>query len=114
MCGATATRATLFRYIVAVADLPADELTEKVLAAAPEVEDAIMTIAEQLEAKGRAKGEAKGRQDLLLRQLTLKFGPPSDMTRTRVAQASDEDLTRWAERILTATSLDDMFARPDA
>jgi hypothetical protein len=97
--------AALFRYITAVAELTAEQLTEKVLEAAPEVRDTIMTIAEQLEAKGRAKGQ----QGFLLRQLTLKFGELTDTARNRVTQASEDELNRWTERILSAASIEQVF-----
>lgn len=54
----------------------------------------------------RAKGEAK----LLLKQLGLRFGPLSDATRARVEAASVEQRDTWAERILTAPTLDDVLA----
>lgn len=81
---------------------------------APEAEEATMTIAEQLIAKGRAegltKGEAKGRADLLCKQLTLKFGEvPSDY-QARLANASLVELDVWAERVLSAMSLAEVFA----
>ena len=53
-----------------------------------------------------AEGEAK----LLLKQLGLRFGPLSDTTRARVESASIEQLETWAERILTAKTLDDVLA----
>ena len=39
------------------------------------------------EKKGMAKGLEKGQRDLLLRQLTVKFGPVDDRTRARVEAA---------------------------
>ena len=62
------------------------------------------------EAKGRTEGEAKGRATLLLKQLGLRFGPLSDATRARVQAASIEQLDTWAERILSAATLDDVLA----
>ena len=55
--------------------------------------------------QGRAEGEAK----LLCKQLTLKFGAIGNATVERLHAASTADLERWAERILTATSVDDVF-----
>src|SRR5690606_10789358 len=60
-------------------------------------------------AEGRAEGEASGRAKLLLKQLQLKFGAlPADV-RGRVEAASIEELDRWAERVLTEASLDDVL-----
>lgn len=99
---------TIFYYITEVSKLTTEDFSQVARLATPEVEKAIMTLAEQLRVEGRAEGEAK----LLLRQLALKFGALSEPTRTRVTQASEDDLTRWAERILTATSLEQVFEDP--
>jgi hypothetical protein len=66
------------------------------------------------EKKGLEKGLEKGRQesrDLLLRQLTVKFGPIDDRTRARVEAAGPQRLMKMAERLLTAERLADVFGR---
>jgi hypothetical protein len=46
----------------------------------------------------------------LLRQLTRRFGVlPADVA-ARVRQAGTPELEDWADRILDATSLDELFA----
>ena len=95
----------------------------------PQAEKAIMTIEQQLIAqgitKGRAegiatgraegiatgiaKGRAEGRRTLLLRQLTVKFGRVPATTQRRIARAVDSEIERWAERILTAKTLREVF-----
>jgi hypothetical protein len=80
-------------------------LTQALRAAAPRAEEVIMTIAEQL----RAEGRAEGGQAVLLRLLSLKFGEIPGALKERVTQASEQDLDRWTERILTAASLEDVF-----
>ncbi len=62
------------------------------------------------EAKGRAEGEAKGRAAMLLTLLDVRFGSPSEAIRVRVDAATSEQLDRWGERVLTSTSLDEVFA----
>ncbi len=66
------------------------------------------------EARGRAEGEARGRAEgraaLLAKQLTLRFGELSEHERERLASASVSELDRWAERVLAASSLADVFA----
>lgn len=57
-------------------------------------------------AEGRAEGEAK----ILLKQLGKRFGPLSRATRARVEAATAEQLDRWAERVLTEPSLDEVLA----
>ena len=75
------------------------------------------TLAEQLINKGfergldqgRQEGLDQGRRQTLARQLELKFGPVPDDTQRRLAAASSAELTRWTERVLTATALNDIF-----
>jgi hypothetical protein len=51
------------------------------------------------------QGEAKGRAEIVLRQLTLRFGSIPDAVRARIEGASIEELDGIAERLLTAGSL---------
>lgn len=73
-----------------------------------------MTLYEQWIAEGEAKGRAEGRATLLTKQLTAKFGPLSDTERSRLATASIPDLEIWAERVLFASSLEQVFAPTSA
>ena len=59
--------------------------------------------------EGRQEGRQEGVADTLLRQVTAKFGPPTPVTRQRLASADTETLLRWSERILKADSLDELF-----
>ncbi len=66
------------------------------------------------EAEGRREGEAEGRREgeaeVLLRQLRVRFGAlPEDVT-ARIKAADAETLLRWSERILSASTLDAVFA----
>jgi hypothetical protein len=62
---------------------------------------------EQLERNRRKKGMQKGIQqgkqlgaaDMLLRQITRRFGPPSDLVRERISQVDSDTLMQWSERI---------------
>jgi hypothetical protein len=58
-------------------------------------------------AKGKAEGEAHGRAVLLLKLLQLKLGPLPDAVTARVQSASIAELDAWAERVLSATALDE-------
>jgi hypothetical protein len=55
------------------------------------------------------KGIRQGEAQVLLRQLTLRFGhlPPSACEQVESADA--DTLLRWSERILTASTLDEVF-----
>ena len=55
--------------------------------------------------KGRAEGEAK----ILQKLLKLRFGPLSATLEARISQASKEEIECWADRILEAASLEDVF-----
>jgi predicted transposase/invertase (TIGR01784 family) len=55
------------------------------------------------------KGLAEGRAELLHHQLTLKFGVLPPPVQQRLLHAKDEELNRWAERVLVANSLEDVF-----
>ncbi len=62
------------------------------------------------EARGRLVGKTEGEARLLLKQLGLRFSDPSEAVRTRVETATPEQLDLWAERVLTAKTLDEVFA----
>ncbi|TVP83198.1 MAG: transposase [Thioalkalivibrio sp.] len=55
--------------------------------------------------KGRQEGEAA----VLLRQIALKFGPPSEDVCARIEAADADTLLDWSGRILTAERADDIF-----
>ena len=46
---------------------------------------------------------------MLLRLLTLKFGPLPEPVRTRIESADADTLLRWSERVLTADQLEDVL-----
>lgn len=62
------------------------------------------------EAKGEARGEARGRAEkaaqIVLKLLRLKFGDVSSERVMRVQKASVEELDLWAERILSANTIE--------
>lgn len=55
--------------------------------------------------RGRQEGEAKA----LLRLLQAKFGPPMPDLAARVQAAESDQIEVWLTRILTATTLDEVF-----
>jgi hypothetical protein len=59
--------------------------------------------------EGEARGRAERARSLLNKQLSLKFGALPDDVLARLEDAEDEELDLWAERILTASSLDEVF-----
>jgi uncharacterized protein with von Willebrand factor type A (vWA) domain len=59
--------------------------------------------------EGIQKGHREGEARLLLRQLERKFGPLDAPSRERIAAADPERLLDWADRILEASRLQDVF-----
>ena len=57
--------------------------------------------------QGLSEGEAKGRAEIVLRQLTLRFGSLSEADRARIQGASAAELDRIGERLLTASTLNE-------
>lgn len=56
-----------------------------------------------------AKGRLEGKAEFLLKQLRLRFGSLPQATRARIEAARPEELDAWAERVLVAKTLDEMF-----
>lgn len=85
----------------------------------------MQTIAQMLEnrglqiglEKGRQEGRREGRQEgrqeglrtILTRQLQRRFGELPAPALARIAAADSSQLERWADRVLDATSLDDVL-----
>jgi hypothetical protein len=74
-----------------------------------------MTGAEQLTAQARAEERAKalveGQAMLLLRQLGRRFGPLPPEAQERVQNAGSAELEEWAERVLSAETLEEVLGR---
>ena len=59
--------------------------------------------------KGREEGREDGERELLTRQLSRRFGPLDRQTSERLQRATRADLERWADSILDAQTLEDVF-----
>jgi flagellar biosynthesis/type III secretory pathway protein FliH len=59
--------------------------------------------------KGLERGIRQGETQVLLRQLASRFGNLPDSVQARVESADADLLMRWSERILTASTLDEVF-----
>jgi len=68
--------------------------------------EAVLNALEKLQEEGRRKGQ----REMLLRLLQRKFGLFPEHITARVNAASQDDLDRWFDLILTAPTLDDVFA----
>ncbi|WP_372609848.1 DUF4351 domain-containing protein, partial [Halomonas sp.] len=51
----------------------------------------------------------QGEQTLLRKQLVRRFGPLDDQMQQRLEQATTDELERWAENLLEAQSLAEVF-----
>lgn len=59
--------------------------------------------------RGRAEGEVRGRAAVLRKLLGLKFGGLPAEVELRLERASCDQLELWTERVLAASSLEDVF-----
>jgi len=64
---------------------------------------------EQMLAQSRQEGRQEGEATVLLRQLTRRFGPLGEVMTQRIRDASLSELEQWADNILDAHSLDEVF-----
>ncbi len=97
-------------YILIVGDTQETDLDPLIDRLGPRAKEASMTTAERLRAEGEARGEAKGRANALVELLTIKFGTiPAGIT-DAIHTADPAEVRTWTTRVLTATTLDDIFA----
>jgi hypothetical protein len=103
----------LLKYIETASKTPPHRLAWLAAQIGPEAVEVYMTTADMLRAEGEAKGLAegvgKGAARTLVRQLTRKFTTVPDELRARIDTASLEQLDIWTERVLDATTLDEVF-----
>ena len=95
-------------------------------AAGPKVREAIVTELDEIERRGELRGELRGERTgertgerrgqarMLLKLLTIRFGPvPAEMS-AQVMAADQATLSRWAARVLTAPTLETVLAKARA
>jgi hypothetical protein len=107
--------AVLFRYLIKVDEvLESTEIRAKIHELSPAAGRVMMTTEQKLIqqglTQGLTQGLAQGRIELLMRQLVVKFGELAERYRERLAQGTLAELDTWAERVLQARTLDDVFA----
>ncbi|MGI9251809.1 MAG: Rpn family recombination-promoting nuclease/putative transposase [Pseudohongiellaceae bacterium] len=91
-----------FRYLIQVWKLDHNTIDTAARKANPETGGKDMrTFIDDLEDKANAK--------LIRRQMNQKFGSLSQDVEKQIEQASSEEIGQWADKILTARSLEDMF-----
>ncbi len=107
-----AALAALVSYVLEVTELPKGELKMFLTQLGPRTGDAFMTgaLREEGRREGRAEGEVRGRAEVLLRLLRVKFGELPEEVLTRVQSASIEQLDTWAEQLLSAASIEEALS----
>lgn len=97
----------MMTYILRVGEVPDSELRDLVASLGPDAEEAYVTTAEMLEARGEVRGEAKS----VLRNLKNRGIPVDDRSRARIIACTDvETLDTWLDRSLTVAEVTDLFA----
>ncbi len=111
---------SILRYIVMVHPEPPEVVLPQLERALGDsrLKETLMTCGEILMQRGEARGEARGElqatRRLLKRQLGLRFGPLPESVDARIEAADVPTLETWADRVLTAASVDDVLGGPGA
>ena len=83
-----------------------------------------MTVAQQFMNQGRLKGRVEGRREgkiegkvegkasTVLRQVQRRFGAASAAVQKRITQADEAVLDIWSDRVLFASTLEEVLADP--
>lgn len=72
-----------------------------------------MTLAEQWFSQGEAKGHAQALTKMLTKLLRSKFGELPESALSRLTSASMSELEMWIERVLSATTLEQVLDEPN-
>ena len=117
--GRAALEAVL-RYVMMVHPAESRIVLEQLRGALPDerLKETLMTAGEELMQKGEARGivvgeargELQGRRVMLHKQLALRFGALPVSVNARLDAADAATLDTWAERVLTAATLEDVLA----
>lgn len=104
--------ATMMRYLLHVSKHTTREQVAGMLRSVlgnKKAEHVMMTAGQQLIEQGRQEGIEQGQRKILRRQLERRFGELPVAITEQVEAASVSDLERWADQILLANSLDELF-----
>jgi predicted transposase/invertase (TIGR01784 family) len=104
----------IWRYVFVIS-APADPevLVERLLLVVGEEDkEEIVTAGETLIARGLEKGRAEAHREILLEQLRARFGRLPSSAPDRVQAADTAQVKRWLLRVVTATTLAEVFADP--
>lgn len=122
--GADAVSQVLHYIATVVGEVRFEEFRATLTKQLPQLDDAAMTIAEELHQRGHQqglreglqeglqKGLQKGRAEQLSKMARLKFGELEPAALARIEAASIEELDRYSERILSAESIEEFLDQP--
>ena len=82
-------------------------------AGGPRTKEAAMTYVDQFERRVERRGDRNGRARMLLQQITARFGAVPPEIAARIEAAGGTALDRWALRVLTATTPEEVVASAD-
>ena len=103
--------ATLLRYISIVLGEDGPETLHESMNRLPETaREDVMHYFARTEERARQEGRQEGAARTLSKLLRARFGELPVEMETRLAEASPAELDRWAERVLSAEALADVFA----
>jgi DNA-binding transcriptional MocR family regulator len=74
-----------------------------------EIDTMLAERVEEWTGQWKREGKIEGETSLIERQITHRFGPPGPDTQARLKTATLEQIEQWAENILDATTLEDVF-----
>jgi len=103
---------SLVDYIMATTQLPVATVNTVIQQRLhnPTMKNRVLSTAQRIRKQGKAEGKAEGKASVLLRLILRRFGKPDPDIEARIEAASPSQLDRWADRILDAKSLDELFA----
>ena len=97
-------------YVLQVTDVARGELGEFLeQEVGPDAENELMSTLDRMTREAKEQGRAEGRSEMLLKQLRARFGSLPEGVIARVQAAAPRELDVWAERILSASTLDDVL-----
>jgi hypothetical protein len=109
----------LLRYLLATHEKMGAATLCKLMvqAVGPRAQEGVVTLLDEIERKGERRGERKGKREgkregraqTLLEQLTARFGKVSAEVAARVKAADEAALARWAVRVLTARTMEEVL-----
>ena len=96
-------------YYAKLSDKEIATFREKYIDEKGEIMGFAQTLRDEGRREGIKEGERKGGFIILFRQLTRRFGELPQWARERLENAAPEQLETWADQVLTAECLEDVF-----